>query len=352
MFLSKKLLIKQWAPMIQEIFSFTSASAASSTLRGAQTLYVGDDYIYYHLYNYIYKTTTNDSAASNFTQIGGCGQIYFSEAEYTSQNVIYIMATSNSAVFNVGRFSVNTTTEDNSYNMRNTGWDHVNAQLLGLSEENVWWANINGVNSTKLMYNTTVLQNTAGAAGFVGQPETSYALVSHSGIKKLTTNSVEPLFSYPLTVSHGFRIGGNYYAFYSYKTLYKFDSNGTTVWAKDFYCDTEQTVQAYPKIIGIINNKLYVIIFPVSEDAPAQYRKLTLLEVDSVTGNVLHTYDLPTPKIVQQGVVTLSQVFNTTIPMAQCIGGIKNKRIAVPLTVNYTKASVMYHNWFIITIPE
>jgi hypothetical protein len=94
------------------------------------------------------------------------------------------------------------------------------------------------------------------------------------------------------------------------------------------------------------------VSFPTSVDSTSRYYKLVLLEIDMDTGDVLHTYDMPTPRAVTEGVIPLSD--SIAHSMGNFNFGVQaiNRRFALPILAGHTKNSIFYHDWFIITVPE
>lgn len=352
MFLSKKLLIDQWNPEVIEYYSTKSVSASSSTRLLADPLFVGADKIFYRQSSYLRSITIADAANTQADAATGNG-FYFAEgdSDATTQTFYSYAQTSSNITF--GKLDVNTVAETATHTTSVKTWSKTMASILTMFGDAIIWGDTTS-SSCALKNNTTTLLSGSGGFGYVGKPNSTSVYVSNgNNVYTTTTSAANLYFTKSVSGTPKYLQNKFYIILYSPTfTLIKLTTSGIIEWQKTFYADENNTVPITMKILGTNNGKFYGVSFPTSSDATSPYYKLVIWEIDMATGNVLHQKDLPTPRVVTDGLITANTILNYSIGNFSMGIVPKNRRFALPIVAGYTKSSVFYHDWFVITIPE
>lgn len=348
MFLSKKLLIKPWAPKVDEIYSTSSSTAASSTISGVQPVYVGDNKLYYSQSDYFRCITLSDAAGSQ-TDITGRGMANYSEADSAGSDFVIYGALSQTNSINFYKATINRATEDVVVDVVTKNWAHGYARIMCMFNSDIMWYNYLNNNFT-LNYNENVIAS--GAYTFAGKPNQNIAYVTTGGVVySANSTTVSPVVS-TASSSTVYR-NGYFYKNYVDGTFYIvcYNANGQ-VWSRAFYDDEDNTIPRRGIILGTYNNKMYVVTFPYDDSltSTSKFYRMTLIELDSVTGAIYNDYPLPMPKMVSDGMFTLYQALYRNLNGFGIDS--KNGKFALPFIVGYTRNYVFYHDWFVITIPD
>lgn len=353
MFLSKKLLMSNWIPKVEEFFSTSTSSVASSAYARLNTVFVGQNNIFYTQGSKLRSVVISD-AASTQTDVAAGNGFYFAEgdSDSTSETFYSYAQTQNDITF--GKYVINVAAETGVFTTTTKNWAHSSASIITMFGDDIIWSNTTTSAST-LFSNTTSLltYGSSGGYGYSGKPSSTTVLAGKDNIVyQVTSSSATPLFTSQATGGVKYVQGKYYVITYSpTTTLSRINSDGTVAWTSTFYADEEESVAVTLKFLGTANNKFYGVSFPTSVYSTSPYYKFLLWEIDMNTGAVYHKYALPMPRGVTDGLVSAENVL--TYAISNFTTGIvaKNRRFAFPILVGYSKNYVFYHDWFIITVP-
>lgn len=354
MFLSKKLLIDQWAPTVVESFTSKESQAGSSTRLSAGVKAITTNNVFYQQGAYVRKVNIGEEATSQTNVISnGVYLEKYSHGDSTQNTRVFYGTTQSSSDIVFYKLVINTETNASTVTTQTKTWSHTSVSSYGQIGDNLLWENQTS-SSGGLYYNNTQILSGAGGS-YIGKPNANtVSLVYSSSIYNVIDGTPTLIGSFQSGTSIDYK-NGYYYAQLTTSptyTLRGLTNAMTTTWETPIYMDEEGTVATFGRALGVYGDRIYVAVTSSTDLTITDPNyKLVLKEISLATGDILHSYDLPLPKAVVNGLITLRQTIQGNAPLRSPIE-CSTRTFPFPILVGYTANHIFYHDWLYITIPE